>query len=824
MNPKHNEKLKDEEDRKEVEEMLRMERDLAIALSSTSDLTEALNLILNVALQAKGIDGGGIYTVDEHSGSVDMVCYKGLSRKFVDGCIHCHAQSPRAAIVMAGNNIYRDYTETQALASQDVKDEGTKSFVILPVKHKGQVIASLNLISRTCNEIPFVSRSLLETLAAQVGGVLGRIKAEQEQKKSEERFRAIFETAQDSIFIKDKSLRYVSINPAMERLFALPAAEIYGMTDDELFGTEAGSHIREADLNVLKGKVIEEVRVKPVRGIPHTFHVIKVPMRDASGSIIGLYGIARDITKQKKAEEEVLQSKEYLNKIINSIADPIFVKDRQHRFALVNEAFCNLIGHPCEEILGKTDYDFFPKGQVDVFLEKDEEVFRTGRENVNEERINVAQGTTRIIVTKKTRYTDSVGNEFIVGIIRDITDRKLAEEELKSAKEDAEAAARAKSEFLANMSHEIRTPMNAVIGLTELLQRTDLSQEQRDYVETIRTSGESLLSVINNLLDFSKIDSGKVKLESQPFDLKEFAKDSLDLIATEASKKGLNLAYVIDPSTPKTIIGDPAKLRQVLINLLSNAVKFTDKGEVTVYVTSRKLDGSDYEIHFAVKDTGIGIPEDKISHLFQPFTQVDASITRRYGGTGLGLAISKRLVEMMGGKIWVKSEVGKGSTFHFTILAEATTAKPVSLRTITQELQTGFKSDQLHSLRILLAEDNPVNQKVARQMLKKIGYEADVAANGLEVLQALERHPYDVILMDIQMPEMDGLEAAKRIRERWHNGPKIIAITAYALEGDMDRCLNAGMNDYISKPIQLDDLRSKLVKWGNKNGARRGNS
>jgi PAS domain S-box-containing protein len=683
------EKLKAEEDRKQAQEMIRMERDLAIALSSTSDLTDALNLILRVALQVKGIDGGGVYTIDEHSGSIDLICHKGLSEQFVKGCAHCSTDSPRAAIVLTGCNIYRDYLEISTSHYQDRRDEGVKSFAVLPVEYKGRVISSLNLISRTYHEIPLASRSLLEVLAVQVGAVLGRIRAEQELRKSEERFRAIFETAQDSIFIKDRSLGYVSINPAMERLFELSASEIYGMTDDELFGSGIGSHIREIDLKVLGGEVIEEADTKSVRGVPHAFHVIKVPMRDASGSIIGLCGIARDITKIKQAEEA-----------------------------------------------------------------------------------------------------------------------------LKWAKKNAEAAARAKSDFLANMSHEIRTPMNAVIGLTELLQKTDLNKEQRDYIEVIRSSGNSLLSVINNILDFSKIDSGKVELEAQPFDLKDCIEDSLDLVATEASKKGLNLAYIIDTSSPGIIMGDPVKLRQILINLLSNAVKFTDSGEVLVEVSGRKLEGNDHEVRFAIKDTGIGIPDDKIGHLFQPFSQVEVSTTRRYGGTGLGLAISKRLVEIMGGKIWAESEVGKGSTFYFTILVAATTIKPDGSRTNALQPRTDLKSNQLPILRILLAEDNPVNQKVALQMLRKIGYSADVAANGLEVLQALERQTYDIILMDVQMPEMDGLEAARNIRERWHNNLKIIAITAYALEGDKDRCLNVGMDDYISKPIQMDELQSKLIKWG----------
>jgi PAS domain S-box-containing protein len=695
-----NQALQDEiVERKRAEEMICLQRDLGVALSSAGDLKDALNLILDACLRLRGIDCGGIYIVDKNLGDLKLVAYTntGLSRDFIEHSNYYKSGSFHARLVMAGKPIYAFYPRIGSESSEVYPMGDLRAISILPVKCREKVTAVLNLASHTIDEIPVGIRNTLEAIAAQVGEAIEKLKAEEDR---------------------------------------------------------------------------------------------------------------------KQAEEDLRLSKEYLNKIINAIGDPIVVKDRQHRFILINDAGCSLIGHYREEILGRTDHDFFPKEQVDIFWEKDEEVFRTGMENVNEEQITDALGTIRTIITKKTLYIDGTGNEFIVGIIRDITDRKRAEEELKKAKKNAESAARAKSEFLANMSHEIRTPMNAVIGLTELLQKTDLNREQRDYIEIIRSSGDSLLSVINNILDFSKIDSGIIELEAQPLDLKDCVEDSLDLVATEASKKGLNLAYIIDTSSPGIIMGDPVRLRQILINLLSNAVKFTDRGEVMIAVSGRKLEGSDHEVHFAIRDTGIGIPEDKIGHLFKLFSQVDASTTRRYGGTGLGLAISKRLVEIMGGKIWAESEVGKGSTFYFTIIAEATTIKPASSRTNALQPQTDLKSSQPPILRILLAEDNPVNQKVALQMLRKIGYDADVAANGLEVLQALERQPYDIILMDVQMPEMDGLEAAKNIRERWHNNLKIIAITAYALEGDRDRCINVGMDDYISKPIQIDELQSKLIKWG----------
>jgi signal transduction histidine kinase/ActR/RegA family two-component response regulator len=377
---------------------------------------------------------------------------------------------------------------------------------------------------------------------------------------------------------------------------------------------------------------------------------------------------------------------------------------------------------------------------------------------------------------------------------------------LLEAKDEALAASRAKSEFLANMSHEIRTPLNAVLGMTYLLGETPITGKQKTYLEIIQTSGDALLALVTDILDFSKMKSGMMQIESTPFRLASVIEQALEIVAPLAARQGIALRHTIAEWTPQALVGDHARTRQVLINLLSNAVKFTLDGEVHVSLSSRTLDDGRIEAHFSVTDTGIGIAEEDLGRLFTAFHQLDSSLTRTHGGTGLGLAICKELTELMGGVIWAESTAGRGSTFHFTIVGDAAplpSRPPVAVdRTVARR----------RPLRILLAEDDLVSQHVTLALLQHLGYRADLAFNGREVLAALASQPYDVVLMDIQMPDMDGLEATRRIRQLPSGRqPRVLALTARAMAGDRERCLAAGMDGFLSKPVKLDDLEAALA-------------
>ena len=614
--------------------------------------------------------------------------------------------------------------------------------------------------------------------------------------------------------------RLLSANKSALVMFDRPLADLVGRPVWELplwsHSPEERARIQQAVQEARGGGFsrLETTAMGPAQTLHYVdFSITMLAEEKLGGHRLIIEG--RDITERKQSEDASRHVQNLLNMVVENLPAMIFLKDaRDLRFLRFNRAGEEILGHPREALLGRNDYDLFPRDQADAFTGKDREVLQ-GRTVVDipEESIQTAGGRVRILHTKKVPLLGGDGSpEYLLGISEDITERRRAEEELQNhrnhledlvaqrtnelslARDVAEAATQAKSEFLANMSHEIRTPMNAILGMSHLAMLAHPEPKLKDYLAKIQISAHSLLGIINDILDFSKIEAGKLEMDSKEFLLEEVLNQVTLVVGARSAEKHLDFMLDVAPDVSPALIGDPLRLAQVLINLCSNAVKFTEAGEVVVVTTQLEALGVDHVLlRFSVRDTGIGMSADQLSRLFQPFSQVDSSSTRKFSGTGLGLAISHRLVAMMGGEIWVTSEPGRGSEFFFT--ARFGIGRTLPIRKLEM-------ASHLNHLRVLAVDDSPNAREILHGILNGFGFQVSLAASAEEAMKLLAWEAFDLILMDWRLPGMDGLTAARRIRaERLKPTPKVILVTAYGDEELRRQAEEADLDGFLAKPV-----------------------
>jgi len=601
----------------------------------------------------------------------------------------------------------------------------------------------------------------------------------------------------------------------------------------------------------------EELR-HVVNGEVRWYDCMSRPEMKANGDILWT-GIMLEITHRKRAEEALRRDTELIRAVFERAAEGFLVSHEiedlpRIRFSLWNDRMREITGYTMEEINSVGWFQaLYPDPEVRRRAEMRTLEMREGRDLVAEEwTITRKDGENRVLEISTSVWRSEDGRRHVVGLMNDVTAARRSAEELQRARDAAEQAnieleeslnrardlafkasqaSRAKSEFVANVSHEFRTPLNGIIGMAELLLKTDRNEEQQVFAATLQSSARTLLALVNDILDFSKIEARRLELEVLDFDLEGVVEEVCELLNFPATEKRLELLCLVEPGTPSLLRGDPVRLRQVLTNLVGNAVKFTEQGEVVLRVNLENESAEEATLRFRVQDTGIGIPRYQLAALFQPFAQADSSTTRRYGGTGLGLSISKGLVGLMGGELHASSEPGVGSEFWFTVRLAKQSGDAGTERGVEAALSSNSAArDELpgkcgqpvelcgRALRIAVAEDNPVNQRVLQALLERLGCGTVVVGDGTEVIRALETTHYDMVLMDCQMPVMDGYQAAREIRSPLskvlnHDVP-IVAITAHSIEEDRERCLRAGMNGYIAKPVTLEKLADAICTWG----------
>ena len=551
-----------------------------------------------------------------------------------------------------------------------------------------------------------------------------------------------------------------------------------------------------------------EVRFEPESGLYRYRSVVWTATAVFACMLFVITILVFNIRARLRAEKTLRSSREFLDRIIDSISDPVFVKDERRRYIHVNQAFCEYTHLDRDDILGKNDSEICFENVSGYVGVHDESVISTGVERILENSVFNNDGSQSIFVTKKNRFVDGVGNYYIVGVSMDVTDIRNAEIRSKEACEISEQANRAKSEFLANMSHELRTPLNGALGMLQVLMETDINEEQMQYIVLAQNSCNNLVKIISDILDLSKIESGTYKVVSESFNLNEFVTDVQAAVSISTVSNSHALQFDVASDLPNIVVGDQLRLRQILFNLIGNASKFTSDGAVRVSIDQIPSANGRFIFWFCVEDSGIGIPEEKIDTIFDPFVQADGSSTRRYGGVGLGLSIVRRLVCLLDGFIELQSTVGKGTSFEVAI--------PMSCGCAFLPETPETEEEQAYALpaRVLIADDDPVGRLAASAMIRKMGVECDVAENGLEAVDACASSWYDCILMDMQMPGLDGLQAARRIHGlRDDLGlPRIpvVVLTAHAMHGDRERFLENGMDGYLAKPVRFEDLKKAL--------------